>query len=108
MRAGHKEEAIRQIQNWDLLTRKLQVGVFIRTGKMDAEAGKATEDLRERLEDLRDALLADDVVKAKELIGPVEQAYRKCRDSYLPGAQLTAWRGDHQSRRGPITNQHGE
>ena len=33
-----------------LVTRKLQVGVFIRTGRMDAEATEATEDLRERLE----------------------------------------------------------
>jgi uncharacterized protein len=85
VRTGHKDEAIRQIQHWDLLTRKVQVGVFIRTGKMDAEAGKAAEDLRERLEDLRDALLANDLDKAKELLGPVEEAYRKCRDCYRPG-----------------------
>ena len=82
--AGKKEEAVRRIQQWDLLTRKLQVGVFIRTGTMDAEAGKATEDLRERLEELRDALLADDLAKAKELLAPVEEAYRKCRDCYQP------------------------
>lgn len=85
VRSGHKEEAIRQIQHWDLLTRKLQVGVFIRTGKMDAEAGNATEDLRERLEDLRDALLEDDLAKAKGLLTTVEEAYRKCRRCYLLG-----------------------
>jgi len=84
VRTGKKEEAVRRIQQWDLLTRKLQVGVFIRTGKMDEAAGKATEDLRERLEDLRDALLADDLVKAKELLVPVEEAYRNCRDRYQP------------------------
>lgn len=84
VRTGKKEEAIRRIQQWDLLTRKLQVGVFIRTGRMDPEAGHATEDLRERLEELRDALLADDVAKAKELLVPVEAAYRKCRDHYRP------------------------
>ncbi len=66
--------------SWDLLTQKLRV--FIRTGKMDADAGKATEDLREDLEELRDALLAVDVLKAKELLPKVEAAYRKCRDSY--------------------------
>jgi hypothetical protein len=85
VRAGKKDEATRQIQHWDLLTRKLQVGVFIRTGRMDAEAGKATEDLRERLEDLRDALLADELDKAKELLPAVEEAYRKCRDQYQSG-----------------------
>lgn len=79
---GHKKEAIRQIQYWDLLTRKLQVGIVIRSGRMDAKAAKATEDLREHLEALRDALLADDLDKAKELLAPVEEAYRKCRAHY--------------------------
>jgi uncharacterized membrane protein YraQ (UPF0718 family) len=89
VRGGKKEEAIRQLEQWDLLTRKLQVGVFIRTGRMDEEAGEATEDLRERLEGLRDALLADDLEQAKQLINPVEEAYRKCRAHYRPagGAQ---------------------
>ena len=87
VRTGKKEEAVRRIQQWDLLTRKLQVGVFIRSGTMDAETGKVTEDLRERLEELRDALLADDLDKAKELLGPVEEAYRKCRDRYVPGKE---------------------
>lgn len=87
VRTGHKEEAIRQIQHWDLLTRKLQVGVFIRTGTMDAETSKATEDLRERLEELRDAILANDLAKAKELLTPVEEAYRKCRHCYQPGKE---------------------
>lgn len=82
VRSGHKEEAIRQIQHWDLLTRKVQVGVFIRTGRMDPETSKATEDLRERLEELRDALLENDLARAKELLGPVEEAYRRCRDHY--------------------------
>jgi uncharacterized protein len=81
---GHSEEAIRQIQHWDLLTRKLQVGVFIRTGHLDPEAGKLTEDLRERLEDLRDALLAGKVQEAKGIVPTVEAAYRACRAAYLP------------------------
>ena len=82
--SGHKEEAIRQIQHWDLLTRKLQVGVFIRTGRLDPDATTAAEDLRERLEDLRDALLADDLNGAKEMLPKVEKAYRRCRGSYVP------------------------
>src|SRR5262249_35926970 len=53
VKTGHQEEAIRQIQHWDLLTRKLQVGAFIRTGGPAPEATKHTEDLRERLEELR-------------------------------------------------------
>ena len=84
VRTGKKEEAVRQIHHLDLLTRKLQVGAFIRTGKMEPEAGKAAEDLRERLEELRDALLAGDTEGAKAMLSKVEEAYRKCRDAYLP------------------------
>ncbi|QEL15101.1 permease [Limnoglobus roseus] len=87
VRTGKKEEAIRQIERWDVLTRKLQVGVFIRTGRMNPEAWQTTEALRERLEELRDALLADDPGKAKQLLAPVEEAYRNCRDRYQPSAE---------------------
>jgi hypothetical protein len=76
---GEKDNAIRQIQQWDLLTRKLQVGVFIRTGRMDPGVTKSTADLRERLEDLRDALLAGRLPEAREMVPRVEEAYRTCR-----------------------------
>jgi hypothetical protein len=85
--SGHKEEAIRQIQQWDLLTRKLQVGVFIRTGRMDPDVTQVTEDLRERLEELRDALLANNLAEAKEMLPKVEKAYRRCRSSYQKDAR---------------------
>jgi uncharacterized membrane protein YraQ (UPF0718 family) len=84
VRSGHREEAIRQIQQWDLLTRKLQVGVFIRTARIDTDRTKVTEDLRERLEELRDALLADNLTEAKGMLPKVEEAYQKCRDAYRP------------------------
>ncbi|MFO0823979.1 MAG: permease [Gemmataceae bacterium] len=83
---GKTEEAIRQIHRFDLLTRKLQVGAFIRTGKMDQEAGAATEDLRERLEELRDALLASDTAGAKAMLPKVSAAYRKCQNAFLPAS----------------------
>ncbi len=85
--SGHKEEAIRQIQYWDLLTRKLQVGVFIRTGHMNLEASKSAEDLRERLEDLRDELLADRLEEAKSFIPKIHEAYWECRVQFEPGVQ---------------------
>jgi hypothetical protein len=84
LKTGHKEEAIRQIQHWDLLTRMLQVGAFIRTGGPGPEATKHTENLRERLEELRDALLAGNLSKARERLPAVEAAYRECRKAYLP------------------------
>jgi uncharacterized protein len=92
---GHKEEAIRQIQQWDLLTRKLQVGVFIRTARMDAAVTEVTEDLRERLEEVRDALLADNLTDAKRMLPKIEEAYRRCRDAY----RLTS--GPVQRHEGP-------
>lgn len=82
VRSGQKEEAIRQIEQWDLWTRKLQVGVFLRTGRMGPEQGEAAEELRERLEEMRDALLAGDLPQARGLIRPVEEEYRKCRGAY--------------------------
>jgi len=82
----HKDEAIRRIQDWDLLTRKLQVGIFIRTGRLDPEIATLTEDLRERLEEMRDALLANNLADAKEMVPTVEAAHRKCRAACLPNS----------------------
>lgn len=84
VRTRHREEAIRQIQLWDDLTRKLQVGAFIRSGKFDAAAGQHAEDVRERLEEVRDALLAGDTEGAIALVPAVEAAHRRCRDAYEP------------------------
>jgi hypothetical protein len=80
---GHREEAVRQIGRWDDLTRKLQVGVVIRTGKLDPQARQVAEDLRERLEQLRDALLQQRLDDARAAVPQVEDSYRVCRRSYL-------------------------
>jgi uncharacterized protein len=82
VKAGHRDEAIRLIQHWDLLTRKLQVGVFLRTGKKDPRLTEVTEDLRERLEDVRDALLAGNLDQAREVLPRVEEAYQRCQAAY--------------------------
>lgn len=79
----NKEEAIRQIEHWDLLTRKLQVGVFIRTGHLDSEKAKLAEDLRESLEDLRDLLLANQTSEAIGKLPAIAAAYAQCRDAFL-------------------------
>jgi hypothetical protein len=54
---------------------------------MDPDVTKVTEDLRERLEELRDALLAGNVTEAKEMLAKVEEAYRRCRDAYDTSSQ---------------------
>ncbi len=81
--SGHKEEAIRRLEQWDLLTRKLQVGVLIRTGSLPAEAREHAEDLRERLEDVRDALLGKRSESPRDLLKPLEASYYRCRQTFL-------------------------
>jgi hypothetical protein len=84
IRLGQKEEGIRQLSHWDLLTRKLQVGVFLRTGKLDPEAAKRAEALREELEAARDALLAGDLEQAITFLDPIQNAYNACRAAFVP------------------------
>jgi uncharacterized protein len=83
VRTGRHEEAIRRIQQWDLLTRKLQVGTYLRNGQLGTEAGEQAEAFRETLEQVRDALLAGQDDKARELLPQVEEEYQICRRNYL-------------------------
>jgi uncharacterized membrane protein YraQ (UPF0718 family) len=88
--SGNKEEAIRQLELWDLLSRKLQVGVFIRTGKLEKEQSDAVDELRERLEELRDELRRIDKLEKldhqpasiKEMLHKIETAYKEVRRTY--------------------------
>jgi uncharacterized membrane protein YraQ (UPF0718 family) len=84
---GHREEAIRQLERWDLLTRKLQVGVFIRTGHLDQEKAETADDVRERVEEIRDALLQGEPERARGLVAALEAAHRKCRAAYEVGGR---------------------
>lgn len=84
---GKKDEAIRHLEMWDLLVRKLEVGQYLRTFGVAKEQSKACEDLREELEEVRDHLLAGDVPAAKAAFdGPVATAYRACKDAFPKSA----------------------
>ena len=52
---GNKELALRMVPRLDNLTRKLEVSVFLRTGRYHATGHEKAEALREVLEELRDA-----------------------------------------------------
>lgn len=82
---GRTAEAVLHLEQWDLLVRKLEVGVFLREFGVAGEQSKAAEDLREALEEVRDHLLAGDAEAARkafaEQVGP---AYRACKAAY-PG-----------------------
>jgi hypothetical protein len=82
--SGKKEDAKRQIEDWDLLTRKLEVGVVLRTGGLSDEAHQSAENLREALEELRDHILGGRMDEARALQEHVEQVYYRCRARYLP------------------------
>jgi len=81
-RIGSRLRAL-AIRRWDDLTRKLQVGVAIRAGGLGDEPRRLSEGLRERLEDLRDALLQGRPDDARDLVSEVERAYKDCRQVYL-------------------------
>ncbi len=83
VRVGKADEAILHLEELDLLVRKLEVGVFLRTPGVTAAQSKAAEDLREALEAVRDALIADDRDGARrELQETMEPAYRACRAAF--------------------------
>lgn len=82
VRTGKKQDAIRQLENWDLLTRKLQVGEFLRTGYLEGEKKDKAEALREELEEMRDDLLAGNLDSARERIIGVEKAHMACRKAF--------------------------
>jgi uncharacterized membrane protein YraQ (UPF0718 family) len=77
--AGNKQEAVRQLEALDLLTRKLQVGIFLRTGRNDPETTRMADELRERVEEMRDLLIAGDSLGARGMISRVDSASRSLR-----------------------------
>ena len=82
VRGNRQEEAIRRLEQGDLLTRKLQVGELLRKMRYDEEAAKKTDDLREAMEKVRDALLAGETEEAKVLFQEVEKNYQACREAH--------------------------
>jgi uncharacterized protein len=77
-----RDEAIRDLERFDLITRKLQVGEYLRKLKLTEEQSKAPEELREAMEEVRDALLANDRDKAKENLAAVEKHYKEVKAAF--------------------------
>jgi hypothetical protein len=83
VRTGHPDEAMRELEQWDLLVRKLEVGEAIRRFGVTAEQSRAAETLREAIEEVRDQLLASDQpAAARSFSDGVESAYRQCKSAY--------------------------
>jgi hypothetical protein len=80
---GKTEEAIRHLELWDQLVRKLEVGVYLRNFGVTGEQAKTAEDLREAIEAVRDELLARNTDGAKQKFkAEVDAAYRACKAAY--------------------------
>lgn len=81
--ARKKAEAIRELEQMDLAVRKLMVGVYIRQFRLSEEQKARADELREKLEAIRDELLTGDPEVAYERmrreLGP---AYTACRNAY--------------------------
>ncbi len=80
---GKKEEAIRNLELWDQLVRKLEVGTYLRSYGVTPEQSKTAENLRETIEVVRDELLADNPAGAKQKFKDlVNKAYTECKAAY--------------------------
>lgn len=83
VRTGRTEEAVRHLELWDQLVRKLEVGTYLRNYGVTGEQSKSAEELREAIEAVRDELLARNTDAAKETFkAAVEVAYRACKAAY--------------------------
>jgi uncharacterized protein len=79
---GSAEEAIRQLERWELITRKLQVGEYIRRFELTPEQAQTPDALREAMEEVRDQLLAGQLAEAKVGLRTIEKHYKACKEAY--------------------------
>jgi uncharacterized membrane protein YraQ (UPF0718 family) len=81
-RTGHKDEAIRRLEQCDDITRKLEVGTYIRSFAVTPEQKSAGEEFREAIEEVRDELIANNLEGAKQRLVELQVRYRALRGAY--------------------------
>jgi uncharacterized membrane protein YraQ (UPF0718 family) len=86
LRPEQREELIRRLEQWDLLTRKLQVGMLLRSWKQDPELAKRGEELREALEEVRDHLLAAEDAEASQAMDKAKKVYDALKSHLRPAS----------------------
>ena len=82
IKTSRTDEAIRHIERWDLLVRKLEVGEYLRYWQVSREQSHSTANLRELLEEMRDELLAGQVNQAASLLPELEKEYRALKAAF--------------------------
>lgn len=88
VRSGQVDESIRCLEQWDLIARQLQVGVYIRDFGVTPDQAKTVDDLREAIEVVRDDLRAKKIDEARQRLDHVvfSGELTACRNSYKPHA----------------------
>jgi hypothetical protein len=76
------EKAVKSIEAFDDLTRKLQVGYYMRTWHISEYQQAKAKLLRGRLEQLKDILEAQDLERVRPAITAVQNAHRRVTDSF--------------------------
>lgn len=82
-RSGDRDHALHFIPHWEDWTRRLQVGVYLREGRLSAYRRMKTRIFRDRLELLKHALEEGDRAETRESATAVAKAYRRMRAAYL-------------------------
>jgi hypothetical protein len=80
--ADRTQEAIRHLERWDWVVRKLEVGHYLRTFRLTDEQKRTAYDLREAIEELRDHLRDGEIEQAKAELKPLDLVYKACKDAY--------------------------
>ena len=82
VQTGDTFEAVKEIEAYDNLTRKLQVGHFLRNWELDEFQQTKAKVLRGRLEELKDFVEEGNFDDAKEMSHRVSNAHRRCRAAF--------------------------
>jgi uncharacterized protein len=77
------ENTSKSIQSYDDLTRRLQVGYYLRHWKLDEYQRTKAKLLRGRLEQLKDVVEAGEFERVPGLNSKISDAHRRCREAFV-------------------------
>ena len=81
--SGNQKHAAHFIPIWDDWTRRLQVGTFLREGRIGPYRRMKAKVFRDRLELLKHAVEEGDREESREFVADVSNAYSRMRQTYL-------------------------
>jgi len=84
--------ATRNLEHYDELTRRLQVGYYLRRGELSDFQRSKCRVLRGLLEQCKDQMEAGKYDRAYDMVAPIFAAHTRCRKAFsdAPPPQLTA------------------